>query len=850
MIPSDFNFKEPEIALLLLALPLLFFFYWLLYHYRQKAISQIADAALLSQVLIPRSKSIYWSKCMAFTIAWIAGTLALMQPRGNAHYPSGHAQEKKNEQRLKSQEVILLIDTSSSMDIADSRNGMARFDYAKDIADQLVSSLKGESVSLFGFTSEVTPLSPATMDYLFVRLMLRQMQINEGGVAGTNIVKALQDLHTYVLSLPPGRLKRIILMSDGGDTALDAMPDSEREKTISSLLDLFDNAPSLNLHIDTIGLGSHQGGVVPNVTYQGNPVYSTLEEELLKRIARRGNGLYIEANAMPSPDIADRLALKLQEDAAHAPAIAAMPLTSQTKVVLYDDYYQIPLALAILSLFFAIVWPNTWKKKLPPIALLFLLFSSPSFLSAQQMEADKAARYFEAKEYSKALDLFEVQLKKALTPWQKSVIEYNIGCVLLAQGRLQDAIEAWTEIPITQDSYPLLTRRISTNLAVAHLKQTEQLSLDTIASLEKAHFLLQEALSYTKRAEQEECALQKLEGAQNCTPASDLKDLEEALLSKYADVSRHWLKLQNEAGAQIGSTVSIETAIRHLLQAYQIALIEEPLQEETIRKILDEQKRLLETFSSSATSQDVDSIKLATKNLQLTHKLLHDHMPLAGRFYFEEARYQLTKILQPAKRGLTDSSLSLLERALEEQHHALVLTRLAERARAKVGASEKQKAQIDQLMKHISQAQKKVVTLAEPFLASVYAEQVRDFQEGGSIEEKCQAHPWDEALPLFEEGYFSASQAAYMPSTALQEKTEEVWTKTIALMKKPKSAFKGTCFGGSSTKGAGKESAKPKPEPSQVPMNQILHNVQQMEQEERVPLQGAPAAPKGVERPW
>lgn len=361
MYPIDFFFKQPSAAYLFLLLPILLFFFWSLFQYRRKAIRQYADEAILPR--IPRSSIIYWSKCAALLAAWSAAIVALMQPQGNGHYPEENQKKTKNEPvRQKAHEVILLIDSSGSMAVPDSRNGMARLDYAKDIADELVSKLSGQSLAFFAFTSQVTPLAPSTMDYLYVRLMLRQMQINEGDAAGTDIVKALKEMHTYIQTLPPTRLKRLILVSDGGDTALEAMTDNEREQATSALLDLFDDAQSLNLHIDAIGMGSHKGGNVPEVTYQGHSVFSSLQDDLLRRLARRGGGLYLDANSMTSPDMADRLVAALDDDAFQAPLEQTGSSGSGKKTVIYDHYFQIPLAISLLALIYAMAWPDAWRR--------------------------------------------------------------------------------------------------------------------------------------------------------------------------------------------------------------------------------------------------------------------------------------------------------------------------------------------------------------------------------------------------------------------------------------------------------------------------------------------------------
>lgn len=362
MIPSDFAFNAPGAGYLFLGLIPLTLFFIALFRYRKKMLGLFSEPSLLADTLIPRSPFIYWSKCAALSLAWVFLTLALMQPQGNAHYPHEQSgREEKAEQRRKTQELILLIDASASMAVKDSRNGMARLDYARDIADQVVRGLTGESVSLYAFTSEVTPLSPATMDYLFVRLMLRQLHINEGDVAGTDIVKALTVLHGELIKIPTNVPKRLILMSDGGDTALEAMSDSKREGAIDALLNLYDDASSIHLSIDTVGLGVKTGGIVPDVTYEGKGVSSALEDELLRRLALRGNGHYYEANLMTTPDIAESIHEELREDAAHAPS-QNFNAGAGGQAVIHDLYFQFPLGCALLLLLFVAGWPNARKE--------------------------------------------------------------------------------------------------------------------------------------------------------------------------------------------------------------------------------------------------------------------------------------------------------------------------------------------------------------------------------------------------------------------------------------------------------------------------------------------------------
>lgn len=580
---------------------------------------------------------------------------------------------------------------------------------------------------------------------------------------------------------------------------------------------------------------------------------------------------------------------------------------------------------------------------------LTIPFLLSGLLFGQEKEAGKASAYYEAREYAKALDLYDVLLKQNLTPWQKSVLQYNKGSVLFEEGNLSGAIAQWKAIPFSQDPFPLLTRRLYTNLAVARLQQATQLTLDQTASFERANFLLQEALAYVRKAMAEECRLQKVEGASTCVPEQDLTSLYAAVKSLYAkgarewqrfeqvyatpsqrlylllgsitllqqrlhflsgqtketdayrslfaDEGRRWLpiwhstekeipKLKEEnsklfskaksnyedsltdlekqaysesldkldrafnqlmaLASQIGLNEPIATATRHLLSSYQLALIEEPLQELAIAELLAEQQALLEPLRSSLDADQLKAFELANKDLSLSQEALKHSLVLTGRFYFTEARYRLTKILRPAKRGSEINPLEILANALDEQHQAIVLNRLAER----MEGSEKRD---ETMMERIVIAQKAVVDAASPFLEAVYHQQVRDFRQPGSLEERCQAHPWDAVLPLYELGFRSASNAAENTRSSLhmQEEAMHHWNKALALLKKPKSAFKGSCQksggGGGASPEKGSEKTAPEEKPA-VPMNEVMHHIQQMEEEDRKP-QTAPSPPKG-EKPW
>ncbi|MBA2727808.1 MAG: VWA domain-containing protein, partial [Parachlamydiaceae bacterium] len=296
MIPFDLHYLFPS-AIYLAPLILLFIFaFWRLFNYLQRRIAE-TDFAMI----ILRSNLLFILNAILFSIAWLLIVAAFMQPVGNGHYPEGAAAKPKLNQplqlRLKAHDVIILLDASASMAIKDARQGKSRLEYAKSIADEIVSNLTGEAVSLYAFTAMPIELSPPTMDDLYVRFMLVEIGINEGGLAGTDIVETLSSIRKKYFSKPSTKLKTVIMLTDGGDTNIDALPLEGRSKAIEALTSLLSDAKEQHLRVFTIGVGSLQGGIVPDIVYAGKPVQSKLEESLLRQIANKGRGSYYASNS-------------------------------------------------------------------------------------------------------------------------------------------------------------------------------------------------------------------------------------------------------------------------------------------------------------------------------------------------------------------------------------------------------------------------------------------------------------------------------------------------------------------------------------------------------------------------
>lgn len=344
---------------------------FLLYRYRQRKLREFASQPVLDVVEEKRDPFIYWLKVFLYCLAWVCAVFALMQPKGNERYlsttPGGQiAAEKKAPEKTRlrknTHEVIFLVDASASMNIVDV-SSKSRLDVAKEIVDDVIRHLKGENVSLFAFTSATIQMVPSTLDYLFTRLMLQQIQVNESETEGTDIKQALEFLKNLYFAKGSSRTKTLIVLSDGGDTRLEGLTGELRQQAIAEIISPAEDAREKKLRIFSVGIASLKGKDIPGMKFQGHPVVSALEEPLLRKLSNEGDGeLFVVAEMNPL-DISQALSLKISRDESFVDVDGDLsPPDMGVGTQIYDYYFQVPLAIAILALMGCLLIPDTQKK--------------------------------------------------------------------------------------------------------------------------------------------------------------------------------------------------------------------------------------------------------------------------------------------------------------------------------------------------------------------------------------------------------------------------------------------------------------------------------------------------------
>jgi Ca-activated chloride channel family protein len=201
------------------------------------------------------------------------------------------------------------------MTVADTMTGQTRFERAKDIIGDTVNRLSAANTGLDAFSLIVKVIVPPTLDHLYLRMLLRDVQINETGLAGTDFRRVFNELQRSLWSNLTDKYITLVVVSDGGDTHLEGQPDDKRAAYIREILSELGNVDASHRRIFTVGVGSTEGQTIPGVEYQGNPVMSALVPDVLQQIADKGHGAYFQANRFDGMGLSEDLAAAIIEGA-------------------------------------------------------------------------------------------------------------------------------------------------------------------------------------------------------------------------------------------------------------------------------------------------------------------------------------------------------------------------------------------------------------------------------------------------------------------------------------------------------------------------------------------------------
>lgn len=366
MTGSEISFDFPYAGFFLLGVIPLLYAQVALKYYRRRQQHVYTSSTLLSRLLIPRSSGLTYTKIIGWTLVWILTCLALMEPFGHKRY-SPVVNRSSSPLTLQTQsishQVIFLVDISASMGVSDGINGETRLEEAQNIIEDVIRQLHGQTVSVNAFTSELIPIVPPTLDYIFTRLAIKDLHINEGG---TRFVPVLSALKKEAFPEISSNYYTMIMLTDGGDTQLEALKGEAQEREKQAILAAIPNPQQLHVRLLTVGLGALQPQPIPHVTFDNQQVLSKLEEGILKQLAAQQRGLYYKAQEWSSWDLARELVTQIDHTVveSHGASPERQVIALKKEDVIVDLYYQIPLGLALLFYFLNLLLPDTHRHHL------------------------------------------------------------------------------------------------------------------------------------------------------------------------------------------------------------------------------------------------------------------------------------------------------------------------------------------------------------------------------------------------------------------------------------------------------------------------------------------------------
>jgi Ca-activated chloride channel family protein len=335
----------------------------------------------------------------------------------------------------KGSDIAICLDLSNSMMAEDIQPN--RLQRSKMLVANLLSSFTADRVSLVAFAGTSFIQMPLTNDYNATRLFLDDMDCSLISSQGTAIGDAIEKALLSFGYDDPDREwdnkqgRAIIVISDGENHEDDAVAAARR-------------AANLGVRVCTIGIGSTSGAPIPEYDPRGRKggykresggsiIMTRLNEDMLRDIAKAGDGVYISGGNVHSSlsDITDLLD-KLQKNDYGEAQFAA-----------YESRYMYPLTIALVCFLAEVLIFARRNRKLRsllqlPILLLFLIPATGATAQANRHQLREGNRQFRKEHYDKA----EINYRRALERDSNDAKgQYNLGSALYRQEKYQEAAD-------------------------------------------------------------------------------------------------------------------------------------------------------------------------------------------------------------------------------------------------------------------------------------------------------------------------------------------------------------------------------------------------------------------------
>lgn len=276
-----FKFEHTEFFYGFTALAVFFILALAYFSYRRKKIRKLGEQHLVKQLMPYSSVRKRVVKLFLFSLAFSSLILALCNLQTGS---------KLTEVTREGADLMVCLDVSNSMLAQDLQPN--RLERAKYALEKMIDNLEGDRLGLIIFAGEAYVQLPITSDYTAAKLFLSAINTRMVPVQGTNIGSAIgKAVESFGKDV--GKNKAIILITDGENHEPEAVKAAEE-------------AANAGIMINTIGIGSEGGVPIPLVengvvkgyrkNKEGETIVTKLNADVLKQIAAKGNGVYVQAS--------------------------------------------------------------------------------------------------------------------------------------------------------------------------------------------------------------------------------------------------------------------------------------------------------------------------------------------------------------------------------------------------------------------------------------------------------------------------------------------------------------------------------------------------------------------------
>ena len=268
-------FAQYRYLYLLLLVPLFLVGYGVWRSMRTRRVRKFGDEELVKALMPSWSGSKGWVRMILFSLAFAFFVIGLARPQIGA---------KLSEHKSHGAEIVICLDVSNSMLAEDYSPN--RLDRAKLAISRLTDKLKEDRIGLIVFAGTSFVQLPVTTDYVSAKMFLGSIGTDSVPIQGTAMGEAIiTGIRSFSAQSEKSRV--IIVISDG---------ENHEDDPVGAAKEAAENG----IRVYTVGVGSAEGQPIPMdggllKDKDGEIVVTKLDEDMLRQVAKAGNGAYVHA---------------------------------------------------------------------------------------------------------------------------------------------------------------------------------------------------------------------------------------------------------------------------------------------------------------------------------------------------------------------------------------------------------------------------------------------------------------------------------------------------------------------------------------------------------------------------